>query len=418
MRVAVIDGFGSGRWLTRALNEHGAECVHVRSRPRLVSYLEATFQPGDYVADLGHDSDLAAVARRILECGAEWIVAGNESGVRTGDELTHLTGLPGNLHQIAGARRDKHLMSKRLRAVGLAAPEGTLVSTTEDAVAWFETAGLGSVVVKPVDSAGSDHVRFCRTRTDVLNACDGILASENVFGTRNRAAVIQEALTGPEYYVNTVSVGGQHLIAETWRYTKTRTPDGAPVFDYEEPAEPGSSPVDAVHAYVRNALDALGVRYGAAHSEVILTARGPVLIDPGIRLGGGVLPWVAEKFLGYSHASLLAESIIRPSDALARSGRLPESWLAPIRYVSLINLQPGLARPNHQWTTLLSSLQTVVAVAAVAAEGTFLPRTNDLISSPGYVYLSASDPLDIEADYHRIRAWEQTCPYTTTKFVR
>ena len=114
MRVVIVDGFGSGRWLTRALSDQGAECIHVRSRPRLSAYLEAAFQPKDYLLDLGHDSDLAAVAERIRKCGIDWIVAGNESGVRTSDELTHLTGLPGNLYEAAGARRDKHLMAQRL----------------------------------------------------------------------------------------------------------------------------------------------------------------------------------------------------------------------------------------------------------------------------------------------------------------
>ena len=267
-------------------------------------------------------------------------------------------------------------------------------------------------MVKPPDSAGSDRVRFCRTSADVLTACDSVLTSENVFGTRNCAAVIQEALTGPEFYVNTVSIGGRHLIAETWRYTKTRTADGAPIFDYEEPADLGGREVTAVHMYVRRALDALGVCHGAAHCEVILSARGPVLIDPGVRLGGGVLPSIAERFLGYSHASLLAESIVRPLDALTQADHLPKPWPAPIRYVSLINRQPGIVVPTQLWTKVLSSLRSAVAVMAVAAEGSFLPQTSDLLSSPGYVYLSAADSQDVEADYRRIRAWERTSPYT------
>jgi biotin carboxylase len=414
MRVAVVDGFGSGRWLTRELADRGAECVHVKSRPALNTYLEATFRPEDYVADLGHDPDSGRQAARLAGAGVEWIVAGNESGVRTADALTRLTGLPGNVPALAAARRHKQEMAACLRAAGLDAPLGTTVRSAEEAVAWFGSVPVGpaGVVVKPVDSAGSDHVRFCTTAEQVRSACDAVLASANVFGSANQTAVVQEALAGPEYYVNTVSIDGTHLIAETWLYTKARTPAGAPLFDFEEPADLAAPEVQAVHDYVRRALDALGIRHGAAHSEVVLTARGPVLIDPGARLGGGVLPWVAEKFLGYSHAGLLAESILRPREVLRRAERFPEPWPGPIRYVSLINRRAGTVLPTAGWAGFLEALPSAIAVAPVAGPGLELPVTHDLTTAPGFVYLSAPDRAEIERDYRTIREWEQQGPYT------
>ncbi|MEY9929164.1 hypothetical protein ABH926_003804 [Catenulispora sp. GP43] len=415
LRVAVVDGFGSGRWLTRELTDRGAECVHVKSRPMVNAYLEATFRPEDYDLDLGHDRDTGRLATRLAELGVDWIVAGNESGVGTADALTALTGLPGNVPDLAGARRHKQRMAARLREVGMDAPLGTAVTSAQEAVAWFASVRAqvpAGVVVKPVDSAGSDHVRFCTTAEQVRDACRAVLAGANVFGSANQSVVVQEALAGPEYYVNTVSIDGMHLIAETWRYTKSRTPHGAPLFDFEEPADLDSPQVRAVHDYVLRSLDALGIRHGAAHSEVVLTARGPVLIDPGARLGGGVLPWVAEKFLGYSHAGLLAESILRPGEALRRAGRLPEPWPDPIRYVSLINRHAGTVVPSARWAGFLEALPSAIAVAPVAGAGMELPVTHDLGTAPGFVYLSSADPAEIECDYRTIREWEQQAPYT------
>lgn len=409
-RVAVVDGFGSGRFLAHELADRGAECFHVRGKPTYNAYLEATFSSDDYALDLGYDEDQAAVAARLLELGVEHVVAGNESGVLIADALAHAAGLPCNAPEHSAARRDKHLMAERLREVGLAAPAGVLAHTPAEAVRWFEAGDFDSVVVKPIDSAGSDNVRFCRTSAEVEAACAAVLGADNVFGSRNRA-VVQEALSGPEFYVNTVSIDGRHLIAETWRYTKQRTADNAPLFDFEEPADLAAPDTQAVHAYVAQALDALGIRFGAAHSEVVLTSQGPVLIDPGARLGGGVQPWVAEKFLGYSHAGLLATSIVDPAAALAVAARAPHAWPQPIRYVSLINRTPGIAGPTT-WTAWLGELNTALAVTPVAAEGSFLPQTHDLGTSPGYVYLSGPDQAEIEADYHRIRAWEHNAPYT------
>ncbi|MCE0446307.1 hypothetical protein LT493_20785 [Streptomyces tricolor] len=58
---------------------------------------------------------------------------------------------------------------------------------------------------------------------------------------------------------------------------------GYPVYDYEEPVPVGSAEAAPPCRFVGAALDALGVRWGAAHTEVMLTERGPVLIESGAR---------------------------------------------------------------------------------------------------------------------------------------
>lgn len=449
MRIAVVDGFGGGRRLARELRDRGAQCIHVKSRPALEANLEATFHPEDYALDLGYDHDAGRLATRLANLGVAWILAGHESGVRTAETLTELAGLPGNTPEPADARRHKQAMALRLHEAGLDAPEGTTVTSAEEAVAWFTAvggdtggsagadsgldsgpdtgadtspdsspdtgadSGTAGVVVKPVDGGGADRVRFCTSAAQVHAAVTAILGSALMFGTADRAVMVQEALVGPEYAVDTVSVDGVHLIAETWCPTKRRTPLGAPLFDFEEPADARSAEAEAVHGYVLRALDALGVRHGAAHSEVVLTARGPVLTGLATRLGGAVLPGVAEKFLGHSHISLLADSIVRPRDTLQRAGRAPESWPEPYRHVWLLNQRAGTVRPSARWAAALEALPTAIAVTATAEAGVALPVTQDMATSPGFVALSAADPALIERDYRTIREWERQGPYTS-----
>jgi biotin carboxylase len=412
VRVAVVDGYSAGRHLVQRLVQRGVRLVHVRSRPRLAEYYERTFEPANYELDLGYQPDLAALAGRLRELGVVRVVAGTESGVILADALAHETGTPGNDASTALARRSKSAMAVALSAAGLDAPRGALVRSVAEARAWYDGSGLPDVVLKPVDSAGSDRVFFCGNGHEVGAAATEILQSDNLFGDANRTAVIQEALTGPEYYVNTVSVDGRHHIAETWRYRKQRTPGGMPVFDFEEPAELSAPSTADVHEYVATALDALGVRNGAAHSEVVLTARGPVLIDPGARLGGGVLPWVAEKLIGYSHAGLFAASIADPAELAATAACYPQPWPQPIRYVSLINRHPGTAA-ELDWREALSGLSSCIALSTAVSPGDWLPVTSTLLTSPGFVYLSADSQQAIEADYAQLRQWEQAGLYTT-----
>ncbi|MBO1416847.1 ATP-grasp domain-containing protein [Streptomyces sp. FH025] len=407
--VAVVDGYSSGAHLVRELLDRGAACLHVRSSPTVNPYYQATFNPSHYVDDLGHDPDPAAVAARLTARGIQHVVAGTESGVALADHLAHLTGRPGNVLELAPARRNKFRMAEALADAGLDAPRSTLATDPDEAAQWFTGSGSDAVVVKPVDSAASDHVRICRNAVEVSRAAADVLESANLFGTPNRTVLLQEFLEGPEYYVNTVSVDGRHLVVETWRYTKSRTPDGAPVFDFEEPADPESPQVQGLHRYLSEALTALGIRNGAAHSEVVLTSRGPVLIDPGARLGGGVLPWVSAKLAGHSHAGLLAAGIVNPPELSAAA--LPLRWERPIRYVSLINHFPGTVA-DLGWRDRLADLPTAVAVAALPSPGTHLPRTHDLLTSPGFLYLSGTTHEEVEADYRTIRGWERSPLYT------
>ena len=42
-------------------------------------------------------------------------------------------------------------------------------------------------------------------------------------------------------------------------------------------------------------LDALGIRFGPAHTEVMLTATGPVLVESGARMHGSVPDEIVDR---------------------------------------------------------------------------------------------------------------------------
>lgn len=414
-RIAVVDGFSTGRFLVEELVTRGAECVHVRSTPEAHHY-EGTFRPADYLLDLGHHDDPPAVAHRLTQLGVTQVVPGSESGVGLADALAALIGSPANLPELSEARRSKYRMSDALRAAGLDAPASVEVTDATQAVAWFTATGLSSVVVKPVDSAGSDRVRVCSAPEAVANAVRAIIGTPNRLGRVDRTAVVQEFLAGPEYYVNTLSENGRHRVVETWRYTKTRTSAGAPIFDYEEPAAAHDPELPRIHQYALAALTALGIRTGAAHSEIVVTRRGPVLIDPGARLGGGVLPWVTAKFTGHSHAGLYADTLLAP-DALDRlfGPSAPEPllrWQQPVRYVSLINHEPGTVH-SLAWADRIAALPSAVTLFTPLNPGERIGPTTDLRTSPGFVYLVAESQQEVADAYRTIRAWEQQGLYAS-----
>ncbi|MEV7214537.1 ATP-grasp domain-containing protein [Kitasatospora cineracea] len=409
MRIAVVDGYSTGRLLVEALRRHGAECVHVRSAPDTSAYFTRGFRADDYLREVVHAGDPAATAAALSGLDIARVVAGTESGVLLADALADLLGLPGNRPELLAARRDKRLMAAAADAAGLAVPLGRAFDDPDAAARWCAGTGPAEAVVKPPSSAGSDQVRFCTGPEEVRRAAAAVLATRDLYGAVNEQVLVQERLRGTEYYVNTVSHRGVHRVAELWRYTKRVGPAGTPVYDYEEPVAPDADEAAPVREFALRVLDALGVESGAAHTEVMVTARGPVLIESGARLGGGTLPWVSEKYSGVSQTSLLTESLLDPG-RLSRFDDTATAWSGTVRNVALINPAAGPAAPLD-WTARIEALPTAVALVHGVTPGAPLPATTDLINSPGFVYLASNDPAEVERDYRHLRAMERAGLY-------
>jgi biotin carboxylase len=377
----------------------------------VADYFSRGFEPAVYSCDLGFVADPVELSVALRAANVGRVVAGTESGVVLTDTLNHLLSLPGDDPATRTARRDKAAMARTVAAAGLAVPAGAVFGDAVQARDWYAGSGLREVVVKPLRSAGSDHVRFCADAASVQAAAVAVLSSTNLYGERNDEVLVQERLVGTEYYLNTVSHEGIHAVAEVWRYSKLEGPDGAPIYDFEEPLGPDDDVVHDLKRFVFLVLDALGVRSSAAHTEVMVTAGGPVLIECGARLGGATMPEVVEKYTGASQAGLLVQALLDPTAVT----RFDDGWAVPtasVRNVSLINPTAGAVR-SQRWRAGLESLPTLVAMAVSLPTGTHLGPTVDLLSSPGYVYLAAEAPEDVLRDHAQLRRLERSGIYTS-----
>jgi len=412
MRIAIVDGYSTGAVLAKILVERDVECVHIRSMPQVPETYRNDFSAGTYGIDLGHEPEPARVAQRLAELRVDRVVAGSECGVVLADTLTNLMKLPGNSDVAIAARCDKALMADRVRDAGLRVPAGRTFRTAKDAVSWFVRSGLPEVVAKPTRSAGTDNVHFCADADELDAACRRILGARNLWEEQNTEGIVQERLHGVEYYLNTVSHEGAHRVAEMWRCRKTQGVNRAQIYDYEEPVEPYSPEGRRLREFVYGVLDALGIRTGAAHTEVMLTPTGPVLIESGARLCGSSTPDIIEKYFGVSQAGLLADALLDPARLLAFTGDgLVSSHT--VRRLALINHTAGPASP-HDWLAEIGTLPSVVTAGAYTVPGVWFPATADVDSSPGYAYLASADEGEVLRDYRHLRALERTNPYTAT----
>lgn len=329
--IALVNPVSTGSELAAAFREEGAECVHVYTPAQREAHAS-----DDTEFRVLHE-DPAATVRSLRRLGVDTVVPASEYGVTAADELSELLGVAGHDPATRPARRDKYEMVRALRTAGLPHASTCTVSSEGELSKVLDDWERFPLVIKPVNSAGTDGCRVCVDRDAALAAFRAVAQKRNLMGETNRAVMVQEYLTGTQYIVNTVSMAGRHLLTELYTERIDRI-DDVPVLRHllSLPAAEGGE--RELVAYVLDCLDALGVREGAAHTEVMLTAAGPRLVEVNSRVMGPCLapdPYFAA--FGYSHQHLTVERYLRPHD-FQRRFSLP---YGPARQLAKVLLRPA-----------------------------------------------------------------------------
>lgn len=404
LRVAFVDAYSMGRHLLPAMQRHGAECVHVKSPSPDVHLAQLPVAEG-FVDTVRHDGDIAATAAALRELGVSYVLPGGESGVELADQLAAELGIPGNGMTRPTARRNKYDMVLSLRDAGLPHAATIVSADADEIIAWADATAGYPVVLKPVSSSGTDNVVACASPEQVRAVHRQIMTSADRHGMPNKVVLAQEFLAGDEYFVNTVSRDGRHHTVELWRYYKIQLPGGNIIYDYDEPLAPDDPVAKEVELYTHRMLDALEIRNWAAHSEIMMTARGPILVECAARLGGGQVPEINNRCFGTNQIALLALSIVDPDEF----NRLPTTAYQLLQHplnVSLINSRDHGVVPSEETMAAIRALPSYAFTLMGHPAGHPLPRTIDVATQPGWIFLISDDPDELRADYEKLRQIE------------
>lgn len=147
--------------------------------------------------------------------------------------------------------------------------------------------------------------------------------------------------------VDSISHEGEHRVTAIWRYDK-RPLNGAAFVYYGLrlwEGEDGRKMDWALARYAHACLDALGIRNGFSHAEVMWLegeAGGPCLVEVGARPHGGEGTFVSltAEAIGYNQLSV-ALDLIRDPQALAGIPLLPPPLKAHAAEVCLVSRKSG-----------------------------------------------------------------------------
>ncbi|MGW0615721.1 ATP-grasp domain-containing protein [Streptomyces sp. NPDC002788] len=247
--------------------------------------------------------DLAAFCRA---SGIDGVVTSWEFLSPLAIRLTAELGLPGHDPQLAEACRNKRVMAEVFSAHGVSAPRTVAASDHTQLAQRIAEGGLQyPVVVKPAENAGSIGVSVVESAAGLPAAAELAQAQTHEFPhgiALDTTLLAQEYVGGDEYSVETViSNGTIHHLAVTEKFTTQGTSRAE--LGHTVPAELTEATRIAVLSAAGQAVRAIGLRNGIAHTEVKADARGTAkVIEIGARPPGDHIMRLVAEALGISEA--------------------------------------------------------------------------------------------------------------------
>jgi hypothetical protein len=345
----------------------------------------------------------------------------SDSGLVDAERLGELLKLKHH-NGINEARRNKYLMLEAVGAAGLPVVQQRLCSAVEEACEFARELGMGEqakcVVVKPIRGVASDDVFLCKDLASVQLAFKTIHGS-TVFGSpreKHKTVLVQEFAVGQEFAIDIVSKDGQHKVAAIWIYDK-RPANGASFVYYSTQLYDGEL-APAIYDYAVKSLDALGLRWGLTHVEVIITDDGPRLVEVNCRQHNMDFAPLTMGCVGYNAWDMLLAAYLggnAPSSYPAEYEKQRIDWdLLPDipstringAMVHLVNYAGGTLTGVNE--AALMEIQNLESVLDLEVYGSFLEMGNDITpttdirSDAGWVQLLNPDEEAFQRDFDRI----------------
>ncbi|WP_053689999.1 ATP-grasp domain-containing protein [Streptomyces sp. WM6372] len=237
-------------------------------------------------------------------------------------------------------------------------------------------------IVKPADGTGSAGVRQLAEPREL----DTYLAALDFTSPH----LVEEFLVGTEYSVEaTSSSAGHRILAITEKATT-----GAPGFvetGHTLPVRLAPQDEEAVAALVTATLDAAGYRTGPSHTEVMLTAKGPRLIESHGRPGGDRISDMLDLALGED----VFEQAMADGLGLPVPGAPTRDRVAGIRYVTFDRTAPVTVTDAE--AAKVAALPGVTEVAVAVPAGQLPPEVHRSGDRHGFVVAHGANREELES---------------------
>ncbi|MFS6555827.1 ATP-grasp domain-containing protein [Parabacteroides distasonis] len=199
--------------------------------------------------------------------------------MRSVAKASELLGLKSISFDTAVRATDKYEMIRAFNECGVPAPWYFKIKTRGELLNIIEDLTF-PCIMKPTDNAGSHGVVLVHNVDELMKNYE---YSRN--NSRNGCVIIEEYLKGDEVSVEVMVVNGNvHILQITDKITT-----GSPHFvemGHTEPSRMSDNIQRQIKIVAENAVRAVCIDNGPSHVEMMVTERGPVMIELGARMGG------------------------------------------------------------------------------------------------------------------------------------
>jgi biotin carboxylase len=233
------------------------------------------------------------------------IVCFGEEGQRAAAAIADELGLAWHSGETVRAVDSKWHMRQRLAEAGVDDTPCVLTSTAEEIAAFGARVGY-PLICKPAGGVGSQGV----VRLDDADDIAGLLATTLAVAAAlpNGDVLVEPFHAGREYSVECLSEDGRHLaLCVTEKFL---APGGFVEVGHVLPARLTEGEEQRILGTVTAALDALGIREGVNHTEVIVTEREVRVVETHLRQAGDRIPYLLRDARGVDIVDALARQSI------------------------------------------------------------------------------------------------------------
>lgn len=194
--------------------------------------------------------------------------------------ITNALNLPGIPMEVAYASNNKSEMKKRWLRDAVPTPYSIEVRTVEEAKAIIEKIGFPAMI-KAIDNAASRGSKKIISYDELPEALEDAKRHSTT-----HSALVEEFVIGIEYSVETIVYNGIH-----YHYGIVDRHFGFAPFAIEtghtNPTNISIQEQDAIYDVVDRASASLGIIFGPAKADMIVTKKGPMILEMPARLSGG-----------------------------------------------------------------------------------------------------------------------------------
>ena len=301
--------------------ENGAVCKKYCDR-----FYPVSFADKDVVVDVCRRENVDGIISFSLE-----------SALPTAVYVAQKLGLVSNSEECLKLTQSKYAQRQALEKAGIPVPKYFLIENKSDLK---KVQCRFPVIVKPVDSGGSQGICKVERREDLAEAYNYAISF-----SRTSKAIVEEFIDGREFSVEFISYQGKHYFLQI----TDKVTSGVPRFvemQHHQPAEIPESVWERIRTMVTKALTALKIENSASHTEIKWNSNDELfIIETGARMGGD---YISSDLVRLSTGYDFVEGAIKLAINKFEEPNLPKRMHSGVYFYSKLAPEVGDVIKHHE----------------------------------------------------------------------